>query len=505
MVEKVQTTDQALSPVFLVFAGVCVVASAAGAFLAPHMDMPAWLGGMATGILGVGLCAVGLNTRKDSGKIAAEMPLSGAATPDAPLDLDRAAVQKREAFLPDSVQFARAAIEATPNPVLVIDGQLRLVAANAAARQRFGFERMMANAGGSPVRFDSVMRRPDLIEAVEHVLSTGLPRTLAFETHVPIDRYERASIMAFDHSSVRHVLVSVQDETEARMSERMRADFLANASHELRTPLASIVGFIETLRGPARDDPSARDRFLEIMHFQADRMSRLISDLLSLSRIELNEHVLPTGRADLSGAVQEAVDGLPPALRQRVVIVGDQDALWMNGDWDEVQQIVLNLVDNALKYSSPNAKVHVRLTGWLSRDQAVRTAARYWEGAARLPLTSPSLEHDQKYCVLRVEDEGPGIERQHLPRLAERFYRVEETATGRTGTGLGLAIVKHIVSRHRGGLMVESERGRGSAFAVYLPQPADLDPEIASLPGKASSPKRPEVTAPPPVGVTYLS
>ncbi|MCE2892471.1 MAG: hypothetical protein LW848_15270, partial [Hyphomonadaceae bacterium] len=210
----------------------------------------------------------------------------------------------------DAVRFARAAIEATPNPVLIVDSAGRLVGTNQASRDRFSID-------AGQIRFSAVIRRPNLVDAVSDVFKTGVTRTLSIESRVPVDRYERVSIAAFEADQERFVLLSIQDETEARMSERMRADFLANASHELRTPLAGIIGFIETLRGPAREDAVARDRFLEIMHLQADRMSRLISDLLSLSRIELNEHVAPTARSDFAAAVQEIVESLPPDKQKR--------------------------------------------------------------------------------------------------------------------------------------------------------------------------------------------
>jgi two-component system, OmpR family, phosphate regulon sensor histidine kinase PhoR len=364
----------------------------------------------------------------------------------------------------NATRFARTAIEATPNPVIIIDQGGYILTSNHAARSRFSI-------GQARVRFASVVRRPDLIEAIESVFANKKPLTLAIETRVPVDRYERVSIASFQVENVPFVMVTVADETEARMSERMRADFLANASHELRTPLAAIIGFIETLRGPARDDEVARDRFLEVMHKQADRMSRLISDLLSLSRIELNEHVAPTEQTDLAGAVYEAADGLAPLQKKRLVLDAYTDPIWVVGDRDEMAQVVINLIDNALKYSLSDSKVRVSVVGGLAREDAVTASMRQWENAARLPLTSPAFDPGRNYSVVRVENEGEGIERQHLPRLAERFFRIEDTASGKSGTGLGLAIVKHIVSRHRGGLMVESELGRGSAFSVYLPQP----------------------------------
>lgn len=401
--------------------------------------------------------------------VASQNPVGQHMSRKSPVEEGEQGRDEAASLVRDAVRFARAAIEATPNPVLIVDSAGRLVGTNQAARDRFSMD-------AGQVRFSAVIRRPNLVDAVSDVFKTGATRTLSIESRVPVDRYERVSIAAFEADEERFVLLSIQDETEARMSERMRADFLANASHELRTPLAGIIGFIETLRGPARDDAVARDRFLEIMHLQADRMSRLISDLLSLSRIELNEHVAPTARSDFAAAVQEIVESLPPDKQQRIQFKAGDDPLWVIGDWDEIQQIAANLIDNALKYGGPQSDVRIILSAWLDRESALKSAMREWEGASRLPLTSPEVDRDRLYCTLRVEDAGPGIARQHLPRLSERFYRVEETATGKSGTGLGLAIVKHIVNRHRGGLVVESEQGRGTAFSVYLPQPLELGP-----------------------------
>lgn len=385
------------------------------------------------------------------------------------------ATNTHSAGVPDmghaSTQFARVAIEASPNPVIIINEAGYIVTTNEAARKRFAITQ-------DQTRFRNVVRRPDLIDAIEGVQRDQKPRSLSIETRLPVDRYERVSIAAFEASGVRFVLLTALDETEARMSERMRADFLANASHELRTPLAAIIGFIETLRGPARDDTRAREQFLEVMHVQADRMSRLISDLLSLSRIELNEHVPPTQLSDIACAAHEAVDGLTPDKKKRLIINCPDDAVWVLGDRDEMAQVLINLIDNALKYSSFGSKVLVTVTGGLTREDAITLAMRQWEAAARLPLTSPEIDRPRLYSVVRVENEGDGIERQYLPRLSERFFRIEDTASGKSGTGLGLAIVKHIVSRHRGGLVVESELGKGAAFSVYLPQPLPLPEAI---------------------------
>jgi two-component system phosphate regulon sensor histidine kinase PhoR len=250
----------------------------------------------------------------------------------------------------------------------------------------------------------------------------------------------------------------------------MRADFLANASHELRTPLASLAGFIETLRGHAKDDVAARDRFLAIMSQQAMRMSRLIDDLLSLSRIELNEHIPPAGDLDLALAAADVLDALGPLAEERKVALEVRapaaGQAVVVGDRDQIIQVVQNLVDNAIKYAGSGGKVTVEVNADLGIEQVTRAQS----AAACLSLLTPDRGHEVRYAALRVSDSGPGIAREFLPRLSERFYRVEGQKGGYAGTGLGLAIVKHIINRHRGGLMVESAEGEGAAFTAYFPR-----------------------------------
>jgi two-component system, OmpR family, phosphate regulon sensor histidine kinase PhoR len=261
-----------------------------------------------------------------------------------------------------------------------------------------------------------------------------------------------------------------RDETHFHQVERTRADFLANASHELRTPLATLSGFIETLRGHARDDPGARERFLSIMQAQAGRMSRLIDDLMSLSRIELNEHVPPADEVDLALCVTDVLDAMTPLARERDVtlepVLPAKRAARVIGDRDQITQVVQNLIDNALKYSPAGVAVRIAVESGLSAEAA---AAGLRPAAVRLSLLTPDLA-GETYAALRVSDQGPGIARENLPRLTERFYRVEGQKSGeRSGTGLGLAIVKHITNRHRGGLVVESAPGQGTTFTAYFP------------------------------------
>ena len=252
----------------------------------------------------------------------------------------------------------------------------------------------------------------------------------------------------------------------------MRADFLANASHELRTPLASLTLLIETIAGPARDNVQDRDRFLGMMQVQADRMRRLIDDLLSLSRIELDEHIPPSDRADLAQVAREVIDAFSGVAKERgvsVKLIAPEGPVRVVGERFQLAQVVQNLVDNAAKYTPAGGQVVVEVGGSGDREEVIAEAGRRWEEAGRVALLTPAAAANRSYAFVRVEDAGKGVDRHFLPRLGERFFRVErELGDERGGTGLGLAIVKHIINRHRGGFLVESQPGRGSAFAAYV-------------------------------------
>ena len=369
-------------------------------------------------------------------------------------------------------------LESLPDPVMVIAAQeaddlagRRFIFANSAAREFFRIQ-------SSGALLVTAIRNPKILEAVDEALFGDIPGEVAYDSGGAQDRYLRALTRPLpvrpDGSHV--ALLMMRDETDARRNERMRADFLANASHELRTPLASLTGFIETLRGHAKDDPVARDRFLNIMATQADRMARLIDDLLSLSRIELNEHIAPDGCVDLTQAVSDVIDALSPLSAETGVQIQTAmpprgEALVV-GDRDQIVQVVQNLIDNAVKYSrgrdgSVSGSVIVECGVGVSGDAAL---ALRKPSASRLSLLTPDQTGEEIYVYLRINDSGPGIRREYLPRLAERFYRIEGQKSGeRSGTGLGLAIVKHIMNRHRGGLAVESLEGEGAAFIVYFP------------------------------------
>jgi two-component system phosphate regulon sensor histidine kinase PhoR len=431
-------------------AGVAVVVLLVAAILQPEAAV--WLFGAAVLI---GLATWTIHRRPD---VATEPVHATQTEPPA----DR--------LLLDSV------FEALADPVLVVSGGepddiagRRIVLANTAARDLLRIQ----TEGALLV---PVLRDPAVLEAVDEALFGGVTRTTDYAGVGAQTRHWRALTRPLPSAEGQTLaLLVLRDETDVRRMELMRVDFLANASHELKTPLASLAGFIETLKGHARDDPKARDKFLDIMATQADRMSRLVADLLSLSRIELNEHIPPAGRVDLARAAADVIDAVSVLSADRAVTVSLQDrdlGAPVNGDRDEILQVVQNLVDNAIKYSPSGGTVEIVIQPDIALDEASApwSGGNRGDGATRLPLVTPDRETGQRYAAITVRDHGPGLAREHLPRLTERFYRVEGQKSGeRQGTGLGLAIVKHIVNRHRGGLTVESAPGHGAVFTAYFP------------------------------------
>lgn len=356
-------------------------------------------------------------------------------------------------------------LEALPDPALLIDAENRVVSSNAAARRQMQFQ-----ARGQFLT--SILRHPDVLEAVHAAMRDGETRAVEYETTGQVERHTRCYVAPVNWGDERAAMLVFHDQTSRISTERMRADFLANASHELRTPLASLTLLIETLAGPARDNAADRDRFLSMMQVQADRMRRLIDDLLSLSRIELDEHIPPSDRADLAGVAREVIDALGPVVAERNVrikLIAPETPVSVVGERFQLAQVIQNLVDNAAKYTEPGGEVVVEIAENGDREDTIARAGRRWDNAGRVAIMTPTSAANVSYAFVRVEDSGQGIQEHFLPRLAERFFRVErELGNERGGTGLGLAIVKHIINRHRGGFLVESQPGRGSAFAIYV-------------------------------------
>ncbi|MFC7291977.1 sensor histidine kinase [Hirschia litorea] len=374
-------------------------------------------------------------------------------------------------------EFRAVLVSAMSEPCLFVNPEGRVEVANEAARQNFRF------AGEMPV-LSSVVRRPEMLGAVEDALADKEPQYFAFVERGEYDRTYACVAAPVTTNAGLGVLITMEDLTAVKRAEIARADFLANASHELRTPLTSLAGFIETMLGPAKDDHAAWGHFLEIMQGQAERMRRLINDLLSLSRIELSEHRRPATNADLAAVISEVCDAMGPVADEREVkikITGPENGVAVMGVRDELAQVAQNLIDNAIKYSEGGDEVEVEVFSDLSQDEALEKAGRRMEGAAQFSITNSLGPSGTRYAVLRVCDQGPGMDRKYLPRLSERFYRVDPGRGLKKGTGLGLAIVKHIVNRHRGAFLVESEVGAGTSFGVLFPlshkdtEASDLD------------------------------
>lgn len=329
---------------------------------------------------------------------------------------------------------------AVADPLIIFDRSATIVHANAAAFAAFGG---IAPGLSLPLKF----RAPEMQSLLDSVLSGTIASDVVDYTEkLPVERAYRVSASSVGHGTDLYVLV-FKDQSETRRIDRMRADFIANASHELRTPLASIAGFIETLRGPARNDPAARDQFLQIMQNQTGRMARLIDDLLSLSRLEMKPYLKPGTEVDLRQTVDSVIDSLAPLARENSVVIERDFAkgpLNVPGDRDELFQVFENLLENACKYGQSGGRVVVSIT---HADDG----------------SEPGID-------VTIRDFGPGIPEEHIPRITERFYRIDvETSRTQKGTGLGLSIVKHILTRHNARLTIKSEVGKGAAFAVHLP------------------------------------
>jgi two-component system phosphate regulon sensor histidine kinase PhoR len=307
---------------------------------------------------------------------------------------------------------------------------------------------------------------PELVDAIRRASKSGEPQRVEFFERVPLDRWFEAFVVPVKLAGAAGLdaeilLLTFNDLSPLRRVEEMRADFVANASHELRTPLAALLGFIETLQGPAKNDVVAREKFLGIMQTQATRMARLIDDLLSLSRIELNAHLPPNLAVDLAPIVRQVADGLLTLARDRAVeikLTTPPDVLSVLGDRDELVRALENLVENALKYGEAGKRVDITLS---------RAQTRSGAPEARIA----------------VRDYGPGIAPEHLPRLTERFYRVDVAdSRAQGGTGLGLALVKHVLNRHGGRLSIESVLGQGATFVMHLPLRTEDYPSSGELP-----------------------
>ncbi|MCA3278341.1 MAG: two-component sensor histidine kinase [Roseomonas sp.] len=340
-----------------------------------------------------------------------------------------------------------AILENLPEPVLLLSAERAVLRANPAARAMLGPE-----AAGQGPDAAALLRHPVLAAAMDDALAEGHSVTAELHLPVPVPREVSARVVPLDPplADGGRLLILLIDRSREAAIERTRADFVANASHELRTPLASLLGFIETLRGPAADDPAAQQRFLGIMAEQGERMRRLIDDLLSLSRIEMEEHQPPIGEAPLAMITRAEVEALSPLMKRRDIraeLELDEAPVARPANADQVAQVIRNVMENALNHGRDGGMITVTLKPAMAEDGTARPGA-----------------------LLSIADDGPGIAKHHIPRLTERFYRVDQARTRhKGGTGLGLAITRHIVMRHRGRLAIESTEGVGTKVSVWFP------------------------------------
>jgi two-component system phosphate regulon sensor histidine kinase PhoR len=385
--------------------------------------------------------AAGLVAFAISAFVASWIPHQGAASADAEV----------KALSPHRSDRLQALTDALPDAAIVLNPAGHVNFFNSAARDQFDSLKR-----GSHI--SSAIRTPEFLDALNAARSRGRAITVVHAERVPVGRRTAVTVAPLDDADARAesaaMLVLLRDLSEQERVNQMRADFVANASHELRTPLASLRGFIETLQGSARYDEAARERFLGIMASQAERMSRLIDDLLSLSRVEMNAHLPLTARIDLNEVLNHVSDTMEPLARARGQTLNVErlaGGAMVRGDRDELVQLFQNLVQNAVKYGVDGGRADVTI-----RRLAPSPGA-------------PSIFR------IAVADNGPGIAPEHIPRLTERFYRVDVASSrDKGGTGLGLAIVKHVLARHRGELDIESEQGRGSVFTVTLNEAASV-------------------------------
>jgi two-component system, OmpR family, phosphate regulon sensor histidine kinase PhoR len=331
-----------------------------------------------------------------------------------------------------------AVLAGIPLAVLFVDRDARISAANDRALTMMGAAMLGRHHG-------LTLRQPELLQAIDQSLKAGRNARVRFVVPgVSQDTVYEVTVTTLMNGA----LCAFEDRSALEQMDRMRRDFVANVSHELRTPLTSLLGFIETLRGPARNDAAARERFLAIMASEAERMNRLVRDLLHLSRVEAEERVRPSDMVDMAALTRAAAVSLRPLADQGQVklrLEGTDEPQMIRADNDQMVQVLNNLIENGIKYGSPPGS---ELLVSLVQEAGPR---------------GPQLR-------LTVADKGEGIEERHLPRLTERFYRADgHRSREKGGTGLGLAIVKHIVNRHRGRLLIDSERGKGSRFSVLFP------------------------------------
>ncbi|SHG30888.1 sensor histidine kinase [Cognatishimia maritima] len=336
-------------------------------------------------------------------------------------------------------------LDAIPLPAIFVGTDARLMGANAQAKAL----QPNAQEGRTLVL---IFRQPGLNAAIESCLHRRTPqRAIYLHSEDGQETRYDVSCSFVEIGGTAGVLACFKDITEVEQAGEIRREFVANVSHELKTPLTALLGFIETLQGPAKNDAQARERFLGIMDAEANRMNRLVGDLLSLSRVEEDARMRPSESLDICEILSTVVRNLDEVAKSRgheIVLHQPDSPVTLPADRDQLMQVFINLIENAVKYGGRDGQVTISVEP-VERDQTLRKPA----------------------VRISIADTGPGIDAVHIPRLTERFYRIDSHRSREMGgTGLGLAIVKHIVARHRGRMKIESSLGQGSTFTVILPK-----------------------------------
>lgn len=345
-----------------------------------------------------------------------------------------------------------AVLDTLPDPIIMIDRGGNILGANLSARNNFG-------KNITDMCIDKIFNSNNFIRAVNKVLcQESNAENIVFYVRKPKDKKLYAHIKALPWISKGKAVavIAIYDLTKSLKIEKMQSDFVANASHELRTPLSVISGFIETLQTSAKDDPDAQEKFLKIMGEQAQYMSDLIENLLSLSRIELNQDQPPETFANIKNIINDVVKALTVKAADRnmkINIFCEENIPYIIADYAQIKQVLHNLTDNATKYGLSGTDITISI-----------------KNVDKIPMSKHIKNSDVKAIAISINNKGPKIESDKLARLTERFYRLQEHKDlSIKGTGLGLAIAKHIIIRHQGNLTVNSNNYKGTTFTIYLP------------------------------------
>ena len=345
-----------------------------------------------------------------------------------------------------------AVLDSLPDPIMVIDKEGNVLGANLSARNSFGDKITEKNV-------DEIFSSHSFINAVSRVLKKeSSSENLVFYVEKPVDQklYAHIKQLPWISKGKAVAVISIYDLTKSLKIEKMQSDFVANASHELRTPLSVISGFVETLQTSAKDDPQASEKFLKIIASQAEYMAGLIENLLSLSRIELNQDNPPVERVDMVKAVNNVIDTMKlRAMENNMVIIFDNDETIkdVKGDESQIKQVIQNLIGNAVKYGTADTPITIKI-----------------KNSDSIPPSKMMAIQNCASVMVSVNNKGPKIEDDKLVRLTERFYRLQQHKDKNIkGSGLGLSIVKHIIIRHKGNLTVTSSATEGTTFSIYIP------------------------------------